>query len=87
MAANYSIIEEVEPAFLLNKPDLLVGNFDNTLRGFLETHGRVAQPAYNILVCIHYSNITCSLSNKIFNNNLLQRFYSLYTIQNNVFTK
>lgn len=79
MAANYSIVDEVEPAFLLNKPDLLVGNFDNTLRGFLETHGRVAQPAYNILVCIHYFNITCNLSIlfliTIFNS-LLQWFYS-----------
>lgn len=50
MNANYSIIDEVEPSKVLLKPDLLVGNFDYLLRGFLETPGRAVQPSYNNLV-------------------------------------
>lgn len=52
MAANYSIVDEIEPSKILLKPDLLVGNFDSMLRGFLETPGRAVQPSYNNLVTI-----------------------------------
>lgn len=50
MAANYSITDKVEPSRILLQPDLLVGNFDSMLRGFLETPGRAVQPSYNNLV-------------------------------------
>lgn len=50
MSANYSIVDEVEPSRILLQPDLLIGNFDNMLRGFLETPGRAVQPSYNSLV-------------------------------------
>ncbi|VVC27285.1 Hypothetical protein CINCED_3A000564 [Cinara cedri] len=50
IAANYSTVDQVEPSRILLKPDLLVGNFDNMLRGFLETPGRLAQPSYNTLI-------------------------------------
>jgi len=52
MSANYSIIDEVEPSRVLLQPDLLIGNFDNMLRGFLETPGRAIQPSYNNLVTL-----------------------------------
>lgn len=52
MAANYSIIGEIEPSKVLDKPDMLVGNVDSMLRGFLETRGRAVQPSYNSLVNI-----------------------------------
>lgn len=52
IAANYSTIDQIEPSRILLKPDLLVGNFDNMLRGFLETPGRLPQPSYNSLVSI-----------------------------------
>lgn len=60
MAANYSIVDEVEPSRVLLKPDLLVGNFDHMLRGFLETPGRAVQPSYNNLVIL-YDDIYCRL--------------------------
>lgn len=50
ISANYSIIDEIEPSKILLQPDLLIGNFDNMLRGFLETPGRAVQPSYNNLV-------------------------------------
>lgn len=50
MASNYSVVGDVEPSSTLAKPDLLIGNVDNLLRGFLETPGRAAQPSYNGLV-------------------------------------
>ncbi|KAL4142197.1 hypothetical protein QTP88_004703 [Uroleucon formosanum] len=50
ISANYSIIDEVEPSRVLLQPDLLIGNFDNMLRGFLDTPGRAVQPSYNNLI-------------------------------------
>ncbi|CAH1724815.1 unnamed protein product [Aphis gossypii] len=50
ISANYSVVDEVEPSRILLQPDLLVGNFDNMLRGFLETPGRAVQPSYNSLI-------------------------------------
>jgi len=50
ITSNYTIVDKVEPSRVLLKPDLLIGNFDNMLRGFLETPGRIAQPSYNNLI-------------------------------------
>lgn len=62
IAANYSTVDQVEPSRILLKPDLLVGNFDNMLRGFLETPGRLTQPSYNTLVSQTFNAILLYVS-------------------------
>lgn len=52
MDEKYSVINEAEPSEILQIPDLVIGNVDYLLRGFLETPGRPAQPSYNNLVAL-----------------------------------
>lgn len=52
MDENYSVIDEAEPSEILQIPDLVIGNVDYLMRGFLETPGRPAQSSYNNLVTI-----------------------------------
>lgn len=67
IAANYSIVDEVEPSRVLLQPDLLIGNFDNMLRGFLETPGRAVQPSYNSLVAIQINQLSTTMIFEHFN--------------------
>ncbi|XP_050443428.1 peroxidase-like [Adelges cooleyi] len=60
ISKNYSIIREIEPSTIMQAPDILLGNFDYILRGFMESPGRAPQPSYNNLI----TNIVFQIPNK-----------------------
>lgn len=54
MDKNYKIVDSFSITDWLTKPNLLLldDNFDELLKGLLETPGRISQPSYNFYVTI-----------------------------------
>lgn len=52
MDKNYKIVDSIAITDWLTKPNLLPldNNFDELLKGLLETPGRISQPSYNFYV-------------------------------------